>query len=170
MCEWPPEAKGNHPVVCVDWCDAYAYCQAVDKRLCGKVGGGKNGYTDFADASKSQWYAACSSGGKYDYPYGNTFEGQTCNGKNKGLETTSEVGSLSGCRSYAAGYAGVYDMSGNVLEWEDSCDAGIGLTDRCRVRGGSFMNNFLNLRCDYEDFDSRESRLDVIGFRCCSSP
>jgi formylglycine-generating enzyme len=29
----------DHPQVCVDWCDAYAYCQVVGKRLCGKIGG-----------------------------------------------------------------------------------------------------------------------------------
>jgi formylglycine-generating enzyme required for sulfatase activity len=102
-CEWPPGAKGARPVVCVDWCDAYAYCKAVGKRLCGKIGGGSNGYSDFADARVSQWYNACSSGGAHTYPYGGAgaggtsgYQATTCNGWDKGVHTTVPVGSCSG--------------------------------------------------------------------------
>ena len=31
-------------------------------------------------------------------------------------------------------------MSGNVAEWEDSCDASTGATDTCLARGGSFAS------------------------------
>jgi hypothetical protein len=54
--------------VCVDWCDAHAYCKPVGKRLCGKIGGGPNLYADYASASSSEWYRACSSGGSFTYP------------------------------------------------------------------------------------------------------
>jgi len=50
----------DHPQVCVDWCDAYSYCQAMGKRLCGKLGGGSNAFADYASASLSQWYSACT--------------------------------------------------------------------------------------------------------------
>ena len=67
-----PDAD-HHPVVYVDWCDAYEYCLGVDKRLCGAIGGGSVDYnTGFVDATVSQWYRACSSGGAVSYPYGNT--------------------------------------------------------------------------------------------------
>ena len=32
-------------------------------------------------------------------------------------------------------------MSGNVWEWEDSCQTQNGATDQCRLRGGSFWFN-----------------------------
>jgi hypothetical protein len=32
--------SGNFPITNVDWCDAYAYCAGIGKRLCGKIGGG----------------------------------------------------------------------------------------------------------------------------------
>jgi formylglycine-generating enzyme required for sulfatase activity len=38
-------------------------------------------------------------------------------------------------------------MSGNVWEWEDSCDAASGDSDTCRVRGGSFSSSPELLKC-----------------------
>ncbi len=157
-------------MVCVDWCDAYAYCQAVGKRLCGKIGGGMNNYDDYANASTSQWYAACSSGGTNDYPYGDPYSGTTCNGSGAGHWTTVPVASMSGCQSSVSGYTGVYDLSGNVLEWEDSCDGNTGKLDLCRLRGGSFYYSGLDLRCDYDNYDYRDFQNVAFGFRCCSSP
>jgi formylglycine-generating enzyme len=168
------------PQVCVDWCDAYAYCAGVGKRLCGKIGGGANGLGDYANAALSQWYAACTSNGTYSstgYPYGNTYQATYCNGFDYWGSTNTmkvlPVGSLSTCQSPITGYSGVYDLSGNVLEWEDSCDGTSDQWDQCLVRGGAFNGGF-----DYSDFlecgylaNSNNPRISVapfIGFRCCS--
>src|SRR6185437_7737843 len=56
-----PPTKGSDPVVCVDWCDAQAYCAWAGKRLCGAIGGGPA--TTYGDPNESQWYNACSNGG-----------------------------------------------------------------------------------------------------------
>ena len=170
-CAWPPSGMGAHPVVCVDWCDAYAYCKGVGKRLCGKIGAGANPHSAYADSTSSQWFAACSSSGQYDYPYGDTYDAQICNVGETGIGTSVPVGTLSDCQSPAPGYAGVFDMSGNVWEWEDSCEeTDAGPTNRCRARGGSFFanNTALYVTCDRDNSYDRKQHYDRLGFRCCS--
>jgi formylglycine-generating enzyme len=158
----------HHPQVCVDWCDAYDYCAAVDKRLCGSIGGASSPYSSYAEATRSQWYRACSSGGADTYPYGNTYQGTYCNGSDRWAsssanETTLPVASLSSCQSLSPGYAGVFDLSGNVWEWEDCCHD----TIYCELRGGSFVNTSTYLACGHYD-DPRNIFSSAIGFRCCS--
>jgi formylglycine-generating enzyme required for sulfatase activity len=164
---WPPSSGTlDHPVVCVDWCDAYAYCKGVGKRLCGKIGGGTGDYEP-ADTLTSQWYVACSKGGTQVFPYGNTYDGQACNGEAYGAGATVSVGTLPTCQSYA----GIFDLSGNVVEWEDSCDFHVGSDDFCRSRGGSFAAaSAAPLRCDHSNSARRNFVYDKQGFRCCADP
>jgi formylglycine-generating enzyme required for sulfatase activity len=163
-------ACDNHPQACVDWCDAYAYCRAVGKRLCGKTGGDANGYSDYANPSLSQWYNACASNSANNgYPYGNTYQADYCNGWDHGAHTTVPVGSMTTCQSSVPGYQGVFDLSGNLWEFEDSCD-GSGQLGTCHHRGGSFYE-ITHLTCgDVEYSYSRNTWSTATGFRCCSSP
>jgi sulfatase modifying factor 1 len=155
----------NYPQVCVDWCDAYAYCQAVGKRLCGQIGGGAD---ESVDPMLSQWRSACSSHGVNEYPYGNTYDEAACNGYNG---APLPVASLPTCQSQVPGYQGVFDLSGNVTEWLDSC-AEFGPPAVCRVgrvMGGAFDGAW---PCSFPPFaggfTDRDTHVVTIGFRCCS--
>lgn len=167
---WPAASgQENHPVVYVDWCDAKAFCKWSGKRLCGRFLGGSNPYTDHANAGESMWYRACSAYGAREYPYGNTFEASTCNGVDFGAGASVEVASLAGCEG---GYPGLFDMSGNVWEWEDSCNdlgGGNAEQDDCRLRGGSYwFNGASDLRCANGNGNYRNAKNDIVGFRCCA--
>jgi formylglycine-generating enzyme len=169
--EWPPGKYGSAPVMCVDWCDAVAYCKSLSKRLCGKIGGGANGYDDYGDATKSQWFNACSFGGKLEYPYGNEYDkGAYCNDADRSGGVEGDyvpAGSLSECQSPENGYSGVYDLSGDVWEWEDSCLTIAG-ENTCRIRGGSIASGVSYASCGFDMASKSDVRNAVIGFRCCS--
>jgi hypothetical protein len=160
---WPPAAGDAMPVRYVDWCDAYAYCKWNGKTLCGKIGGGANAAPDLKDPLKSAWFNACSAQATNDYPTGSSFATMACNGGGK-----PDVWST-GTASCQGGATGLYDMSGNVQEWEDSCSSSTGDTDDCRARGGAFDTvDTTLLRCDAPTTLKRNTQSADLGFRCCA--
>jgi formylglycine-generating enzyme required for sulfatase activity len=157
----------------VDWCDAFAYCAWAGKRLCGKIGGGPSPFGSPADPSVSQWFRACSAGGAKTYPYGDQFNGMACVGDQydgqpgyqMGSDTAQEVGSAQSCQG---GYPGVFDLSGNVREWVDSCETTNGDSDKCYRRGGGFKDNAMGQMCASQLTNSRSAATNELGFRCCA--
>ena len=181
-CNWNAEytselARGNDndPVQGVDWCDAYAYCHWVGKHLCGKIGGGSLSYlqNDWKDPMKSEWYNACSAGGAKAYPYGDIYNGGTCVGQDydgmTGTQSSDVVHPTKDASGCVGGYPGLYDMSGNVAEWEDTCDGTTGKDDICLARGGGAYAPAYNLQCGPENIASRSSKGARLGFRCCAN-
>ncbi len=161
----------DHPIVCVDWCDAYAYCKAMGKRLCGSSNGGGTGYQDFATGdARSEWHMACSAAGANDYVYGDTYDTQTCNVPDASVGSTKAVGDLSQCTSPTVGYQGTFDLSGNVAEWVDSCGNKSGGGDDCHIGGGSYKSPGNKGLCAQAANANRANKLSDVGFRCCSRP
>jgi formylglycine-generating enzyme required for sulfatase activity len=173
MCPLDNLGKANYPVNGVDWCDAVAYCKWAGKRLCGKVGGGglvATTQSPLNDYQQSEWMAACSKNGASIYPYGGiTFDGAKCaGGERGGSATTVPVGSFPGCEG---GFPGLFDMAGNIHEWENACFAyDGGAADHCWFRGGSYHD--LGDTC-VTSYDTQRDYVDGlcdIGLRCCADP
>jgi formylglycine-generating enzyme required for sulfatase activity len=154
----------------VDWCDAYAYCKAVGKRLCGKIGGGANAFADHSNVDLDQWVNACSSHGANLYAANGT-DPRQCNVLTGNQFNTRPVPTMSTCQSSVSGYTGVYDLTGNVWEWEDSCDGTLGTSNYCHVRGADYIVDDRDggLQCAKSTGSRARDEADgTTGFRCCS--
>ncbi len=173
-CNYDAQNRDQHPVNCLDWNQAQAYCKAQGGRLPYEAG----------------WEKAARAGSTTRYPWG-----QEVSCKQAILDDGKTMGSVAnepdGCgedRSWprgsrAANQFGLYDMHGNIGEWLHnwySQDAitklyangdleGPATGKRKLVHGGSWDENRANLRSSFRNVKepvSGDAVYGSIGFRC----
>lgn len=174
--------RGDYPVVCVNWCDADAYCRWAGKYLCPKGSNDGNNagpVTDLTAKDGSEWVIACSNDDTLIYPYGNDPMAGLCVDKKFPTDTpgVQPVMTATGC---VGGVPGIYDMAGNASEWQDDCVAAAaatanGMTDECDTYGGSASSDYPDTSCRAAaattDTAAHFTRAQVApdnGFRCCA--
>lgn len=137
-----PNKRGVSPTVAVAFADAKRLCESQNKRLC----------------SESEWEKACKGPGGARWPFGSTFDADTCNTEDDSGEARSlaPAGRFSKCRSAY----GTSDMAGNVAEW----------TAERIIKGGSFASGDYAVRCSARKNGASFNKSSEVGFRCCADP
>jgi formylglycine-generating enzyme required for sulfatase activity len=181
----PGFAQGdNHPVTCVSWNDAVAFCDWLNKMEPERA---------YQLPSEAEWEYACRGGptssskpfhfkqpttalsstqANFDgnYPYGGAATGPY-------REATTPVG------SFEPNTLGVYDLHGNVWEWcRDWHDEnyypsspthdppGPSQGSRRAYRGGSWVHHGLGSRAAYRSRGGPSLRNNYLGFRIAALP
>jgi formylglycine-generating enzyme required for sulfatase activity len=160
-CNWGKANRDRHPINCVDWNQASAYCTWRGGRL----------------PTEAEWeFAARGTSGRR-YPWGDRFLDPTIlngGGKEDAWEHTAPVGIF----PQGASPFGVLDMAGNVSEWTSDSYAQYSSEvqvdprqpssdDSPRVyRGGGWNSNDRGVSATFRLKYSPYTRYDTLGFRC----
>jgi formylglycine-generating enzyme required for sulfatase activity len=151
--EW---GRDTRPVINVSWNDAQAYIQWLSNKT------GKS----YRLPTEQEWEIAARAGTTTEYywgifPFGDSPSSANANcnacGSKWDNRTTAPVG------SFKPNGFGLYDMSGNVWQWTDSCWEG-----DCKkrvLRGGSWNDTTTNIRIATRFKDDITERYHISGFR-----
>ncbi|MFA6564686.1 MAG: SUMF1/EgtB/PvdO family nonheme iron enzyme [Verrucomicrobiia bacterium] len=170
-------SKDNHPVCCVSWNDAVAFCEWLNQRE-QKTGPLPAGHR-IRLPTEAEWEYACRAGTQAKFWWGDTREegdGRlNWSGMVDGFELISPVDHYV---SRGRNRFGLADMLGNVREWcldgFDPEGAHEELYRHCEwarvLRGGGFTSPAYGARCAYREPFAPVVAISSIGFRVCVGP
>ncbi len=151
-----------HPVVCVTWQDAQAYCRWLSRRS-GQL---------WRLPTEAEWEKAARGTQGAIFPWGDAWDATRANTDEQGPHTIERIG------RYPQGVSpyGVQQMAGNVWEWCQSLarpypyDAQDGREDltapgRRVLRGGSWAEPLACVRASFRYNDEPDFPLSHAGFR-----
>ncbi len=151
----------DHPVEQVNWHDAQEFVQKLSKKT-GKV---------YRLPSEAEWEYACRAGGRHAYCGSNDIDSVAWVESNSGFKTHSVAGKQ-------ANAWGLFDMSGNVVEWTADCrnsdysgaptDGSAWSSGNCgqrALRGGSWFFVPYAARATIRLGNDPKSRSAFFGFR-----
>jgi formylglycine-generating enzyme required for sulfatase activity len=178
------EQTDKHPVVCVNWNDATAFCQWLDGKARNQVrrelGSGE---WHVMLPTEAQWEFACRAGTDTPFHFGEKLNGIQANCDGNVPYGTEEKGPfLKGTTpggKYAANRWGLHDMHGNAWQWcQDTYDAEYYVKspikdptnqkkneDRRVLRGGSWFSTATSCRAASRDKNIASYRNSRVGFR-----
>ena len=171
--------RDSHPVTCVSWNDATAFCGWLSRQT------GQN----VRLPTEAEWEYACRAGSRTAYPWGNEISPSHCNyadrntsfsWRDKTADDGYAVTAPGG--TYPANAFGLYDMIGNVWEWcadwydsayygkSPSEDPGGPRSGEYRVlRGGSWGDRPVYGRSANRGGRQPGYTIDPFGFRVAAS-
>lgn len=156
-------ASGVLPWTAASWSQAKSACEARG-----------SGYRLCTAAELAQ---VCAQGGNA-YPYGSSYEGNTCNGDDyDGVPGGADdnvllpTGELAQCKTTDD----IFDLSGNATEWTSTKTGATNEAppqDIYQLHGGSYLSPNIGLSCDIDlaPRAGEKAILQNIGFRCCRTP
>ena len=157
--------RGQRPVISVSWQDARDYAAWLSEQT------GKS----YRLPTEAEWEYAARSGAKQETWAGTSKESELGNYAVYKAAKTTEVGSKQ------PNAFGLYDLSGNALEWVEDCwhenykdapddgsawlESGSGDCGLRVVRGGSWSHNPDNLRSSFRNWNPTDFRYSCLGLR-----
>ncbi len=161
-CNWGVVGRENHPVNCVDWNQATAYCSYSGGRL----------------PTEAEWEGAARGAAWHPYPWGTTAPNNSLANFDSVNGGTQEGTLLDRCNNPFS----LCDMAGNVLEWVHDCEGSYAAgrftnptgpsgaactvtTNRIR-RGGGWNSLALSVRSSFREGRGPAYTSNSLGIRC----